>query len=123
MKAFIIVSGDSQPKNGMLVSMLSTFVSIESIGIAKDVVEAVALIRQRYPNTVIFNSRLLEEKEYGYLAHILEHGGSFLMLPKHLQFKDRCTYIGIDFSVAEQKKRILNKIGETLHEYRHFAAK
>jgi len=123
VKAFIIMSNNSPSKNGMLVSMLSAFVGIESIGIAEDVMEAVGIIQKRYPNVLIFNSRILEEKGHGYLASILETSGSFIMLPKHRQFKDRCIYIGIDFSVAEQKEWVLNEIGETLREYQHFTAK
>ena len=107
----------------MLVSTISAFVSIDSIGIAEDVAEAVDIIRQRYPNILIFNSRILEEKGHDYLASILERRGSFIMLPKHRQFMDRCIYIGIDFSVAEQKEWVLNEIGETLREYQHFIAK
>ncbi len=123
MKAFIIISNNSPSKNGMLVSTISAFVSIDSIGIAEDVAEAVDIIRQRYPNILIFNSRILEEKGHDYLASILERRGSFIMLPKHRQFKERCIYIGIDFSVAEQKEWVLNEIGETLREYQHFIAK
>ncbi len=123
MKAFIIVSNNSPSRNGMLVSMLSAFVSIESIGVADDVMEAVGIVQQRFPNALIFNSRILEEKRYGYLASILETSGSFIMLPKHRRFKDRCIYIGIDFSVAEQKEWVLNEIGETLREYQLFTAK
>ncbi len=67
MKAFFIITNNSPSKNGMLVSMLSAFVSIESIGVAVDVVEAVGLIQQRYPNTLIFNRRILEEKGQIYL--------------------------------------------------------
>lgn len=123
MKAFIIISNNSPAKNGMLVSVISAFVSIESIGIAEDVVEAVGIIQQRYPDILIFNNRILEEKGHDYLTSILEARGSFIMLPKHGQFKDRCIYIGIDFSVAEQKEWVLHEIGETLREYHHSAAK
>ncbi len=123
MKAFIVVSNDSLSKSGMLVSMLSAFASIESIGVAADVVDAVDIIQQRYPDTLIFNSRMLEEKGQSYLVSILETGGTFIMLHKHWQFMDRCIYIGIDFSVAEQKEWVLNEIGETLREYQHFTAK
>lgn len=107
----------------MLLSMLSAFGSIESIGVAQDVVEAVGIIQLRHPNTLIFTRRIVEEKEQSYLASILETDGSFIMIPNDLQFKDRCIYIGIDFSVAEQIEWVLNKIGETLHEYQHFIAK
>ena len=122
MKAFLIVSNSSPSKNGMLVSVISAFVSIESIGTAEDVVEAVGIIQQRYPNILIFNNRIFEEKGHDYLTSILEAKGSFLMLPKHRQFKGRCIYIGIDFSVAEQKERVLSEIGETLREYQQFTA-
>ncbi len=123
MKAFIIVANNSPSKKGMLVSMLSAFVNIESIGVAVDVVDAVGIIQQRYPNTLIFNRKIFEEKGQSYLASILETGGSFIILPKHRQFRERCVYIGIDFSVAEQKEWVLNEIGETLREYQHFTAK
>ena len=123
MRAFIIITNNSLSKNGMLLSMLSAFGSIESIGVAQDVVEAVGIIQLRYPNTLIFTRRIVEEKEQSYLASILETDGSFIMIPNDLQFKDRCIYIGIDFSVAEQIEWVLNKIGETLHEYQHFIAK
>ncbi len=88
MKAFLIVSNSSPSKNGMLVSVISAFVSIESIGTAEDVVEAVGIIQQRYPNILIFNNRIFEEKGHDYLTSILEAKGSFLMLPKHRQFRD-----------------------------------
>ncbi|HSB30202.1 MAG TPA: hypothetical protein VLD55_01220 [Candidatus Sulfobium mesophilum] len=123
MRAFIIITNNSPSKNGMLLSMLSAFGSIESIGVAQDVVEAVGIIQLRHPNTLIFTRRIVEEKEQSYLASILETDGSFIMIPNDLQFKDRCIYIGIDFSVAEQIEWVLNKIGETLHEYQHFIAK
>ncbi len=123
MKAFIIMSNNSPSKNGMLVSVISAFISIESIGIAEDVVEAVGVIQKRCPNVLIFNSRILEEKGHAYLASVLETSGSFIMLPEHRQFKDKCIYIGIDFSVAEQKEWVLNEIGETLLEYQHFTSK
>ena len=117
------MSNNSPSKNGMLVSVISAFISIESIGIAEDVVEAVGIIQKRYPNVLIFNSRILEEKRHGYLASVLETSGSFIMLPKHRQFKEKCIYIGIDFSAAEQKEWVLNEIGETLREYQNFTAK
>lgn len=123
MKAFLIVPNSSPSQNGMLVSTLSAFVSIDSIGIVEDVGEAVDIIQQRFPNVVILNSRILEEKEHYYLASILESGGTFVMMPKHRQFKDRCIYIGIDFSVAEQKEWVLNEIEETLRAYHHFTGK
>ncbi len=122
MRAFLIISGSSPSKNGKLVSIISAFVSIESVGIADDVVEAVSIIQQRYPNILIFNNRMFEEKGHDYLASILEAKGSFLMLPDHRQFREKCLYLGIDFSVAEQKEWVLSEIGETLREYRHFAA-
>jgi hypothetical protein len=100
MKAFIIITNISPSRNGMLVSTISAFVGIDS--------KAVDIIRQRYPDILIFNSRILEEKGHDYLASILEDRGSFIMLPGHRQFRDRCIYIGIDFSVAEQKERVLN---------------
>lgn len=77
---------------------------------------------KKYPKAQIMR-RILEEKGQSYLASILETDGSFIMIPNDLQFKDRCIYIGIDFSVAEQIEWVLNKIGETLHEYQHFIAK
>ena len=123
MKAFIIIPNNSPSKNGMLVSMLSAFVRINSIGITEDVGEAIDVIRQRYPDILIFNSKILEEKEHDYLASILEAGGSFIVLPKHGQFGNRCTYIGIDFLDAKRKDWVLREIGETLYEYRHFTAK
>jgi hypothetical protein len=51
-----------------------------------------------------------------------ETGGSFVVMPRHMQYKDRCIYIG-DFSVAAQEGWVLNGIEETLHEYQHFTAK
>ncbi len=123
MKAFIIMPNHSPSKSGMLVSMISAFVRVESIGVADDVADAVSIIRQRYPNILIFNSRILEEKGHDYLASILEDKGSFVVLPRHREFKERCVYLGIDFSVLEQKEWVLNEIGETIREYQHFAAK
>ncbi len=123
MKAFIIIPNNSQSKKSMFVPTLSAFADIDSIGIAGDVGEAIDIIQQRYPNVMIFNSRILEEKEHNYLESILEAGGSFVVMPRHMQYKDRCIYIGIDFSVVAQKGWVLNEIGETLREYRHFTAK
>ncbi len=123
MKAFLIIPNNSSSKNGMLVSMLSAFASIDSIGIAEDVGEAIDIIQQRYPKVIIFNRGILEEKEHAYLASILETGGSFVMMPKYRQFRNRCTYIGLDFSVAEQKEWVLHEIWATLREYQHFTAK
>ncbi len=122
MKAFLIVSGRSPAKNGKLVSVISAFVSIESIGFADDVAEAVRTIQQRFPNILIFNNRMFEEKGHDYLTSILDAKGSFLMLPHHRQFSGKCIYLGIDFSVAEQKEWVLTEIGETLREYQQFAA-
>ncbi len=123
MRAFIIITHNAPSKNSMLLSMFSAFGSIESIGVAEDVVEAVGIILLRYPETLIFTRRMLEEKGQSYVASTLQTDGSFIMLPKDLKFKDRCIYIGIDFSLAEQKEWVLNKIGETLHEYQHLIAK
>lgn len=123
MKAFLVIPNSSPSKIGMLVSMLSAFASIDSIGIADDAGEAVDIIQQRHPSVLIFNGRMLEEKEHDYLASVLETGGSFVMMPKHRQFKDRCVYIGINFSVTQQKEWVLREIGETLREYQHTTAK
>ncbi len=122
MNAFIIVPNNSKSKNGMLVSTLSAFVGINSIGIAEDVGEAIDVIKQRYPNVSIFNSKILEEEDHDYLAPILEGRGSFIILPRYRQFGNRCTYIGIDFFSAEQKAWVLHEIGETLREYHHYNA-
>jgi len=122
MKAFIIISNNSPSKNGMLISVISAFVSIESIGFADNLAEAVDIVRQRYPNSLIFDSRILEEKGHDYLVSLLESRGSFIMVPKIRQIKDKYIYIGIDFSVAEQKGWLLNEISQTLREYQLFAA-
>jgi hypothetical protein len=72
---------------------------------------------------ITFNSRMLEERGHGYLASILESKGSFIMLPGYREFKDRCIYIGVDFSAVQQKELALNEIGETIRENRYFTAK
>jgi hypothetical protein len=123
MKAFIIIPNTPKSKTGMLLSVISAFVPIESTGVAEDAVEALGIIRQRYPDVLIFSSRILEENGHGYLQSVLKDGDSFVMMPKHGRFKDRCTYIGFDFSFAKQKEWVLNKLGETLRQYQHLTAK
>ncbi len=123
MKAFIILSNNSPSKNGMLVPMISAFVGVESIGIAEDVVEAVDIIHRRFPDILIFNEKILEEKGHGYLASILENEDPFIMLPKQREFQGSCIYLGVDFSASEHKEWILNGIGEAIREYQHFTAK
>jgi hypothetical protein len=122
MKAFVIISGDSPEKNGMMASVMSAFASIDSIGVADNLMEAVDLIRQRYPNALIFDSRLLEEKRIDFLLSILETKGSFILLPRNRQFKDKCIYIGIDFSGVEQKGWLLHEISQRLLEHESSAA-
>ncbi len=122
MKAFIVLSDNSPSKNNTLVSLISTLAGIESIGIADDVPDAVSIIQRRYPNTPIFNSKILKQKGHGFPASVLENNGSFIILPKHHEFQDKCIYLGIDLSVADQKEWVLNKIGEIIHEYQHLAA-
>ncbi len=122
MNAFIIIPNNTKSKNGKLVSTLSAFVGINSIGIAEDVGEAIDVIKQRYPDISIFNSKILEEKNSDYLVPILEGRGSFIILPKYRQFGNRCTYIGIDFFSAAQKEWVLHEIGETLREYHRYNA-
>ncbi len=123
MKAFIILPNNSASKSGMLLSMISAFVNVESVGVAENVVEAVDIIQRRYPDAPIFNSGMLEDKEYGYLASVLEDNGSFIMLSRHQELGDRCIYLSIDLSLAEQTEWVLNEIGETMREYQHFTAK
>jgi DNA-binding NarL/FixJ family response regulator len=117
MKAFVIISNDSLSRSGMMVSVVSAFASIDSIGAADNLVEAVDLIRQRYPNAVIFDSRLFEEGRHSCLLSVLDSKGSFVLLPRNGQFNDKCIYIGIDFSEGEQKEWLLNEISRTLLEY------
>ncbi len=123
MKAFIVLSDNSPSKNNTLVSLISTLANIESIGIADDVLDAVSIIQRRYPDASIFSSRMLKKKGHGYPASMLEKSGSFVVLPKHEEYKDRCIYLGIDFSVEKQKEWVFNKIWEITHECQHITAK
>jgi hypothetical protein len=122
MKAFIISPTGPSSKIGTLISLVSALGSIESIGFADSLVEAINIIGQRYPNALIFDSRVLKEKGQDYLVSSLESRGSFIMMPNKRDLNDKYLYIGIDFSIAEQKGGLSIEISQTLWEHQFLAA-
>jgi hypothetical protein len=124
VKVFFIVS-DFSSRNEDAISLISAFVNIESIGQAADLLEALEIIRQRHPNTPIFNSNIYSENKQNLFMLLLNEGRSIVILPENYSVRGKCKYIGvdIDFNDLIDFDWVINSIGQILHENRAEGAK
>jgi len=119
VKVFFIIS-DFSLRNEDAISLISAFVNIESIGQAADLLEALEIIRQRHPNTPIFNSNIYSENKQNLFMSLLNEGRSIVILPENYSVRGKCKYIGvdIDFNDLIDFDWVINSIGQILHENR-----
>jgi hypothetical protein len=124
VKVFFIFI-DVSPRSEDAISLISAFVSIESIGQAADLLEALEIIRQRHPDTPIFNSSIYSENKRDLFMSLLNEGRPIAILPENYSFRGKCKYIGvnIDFSDLTDFHWVINSIGQILHNNRPEAAK
>jgi hypothetical protein len=125
MKVFFILT-DFSSRNEDAISLISAFVNIESIGQAADLLEALEIIRQRHPNTPIFNSNVYSEKNRQTLfMSLLNEGRPIVILPENYSVRGKCKYIGvnIDFNGLIDFDWVINSIVQILHENRAEGAK
>ncbi len=117
MKVFFILA-DCSLRNENAMSLISAFVNIESIGQAADLLEALKIIRQRHPNTPIFNSSIYSENKRDLFMSLLNEGRSIVILPENYRVKGKCKCIGvdIDFNDLIDFDWVINSIGRILHD-------
>ena len=96
MKAFFVLTG-SPFRNKAIISLLSAFADIETVGPGRNVSEAVATIRRWYPAARILDSSMMD-KGLLILAKAVADGASPLLLMTTAGPACQCTYMGVDFS-------------------------
>jgi len=102
MKAFIIFN-DSSLKNDRIVPLISAFADIESLGVSEDLLESVDAIRQQYPEAAIFDVSVLDQEPDLLIPLLTSRKAPLIILPENYQIRDRCTYVGVDFTSADRQ--------------------
>lgn len=100
MKVFFIFE-QAEAERGNMVSLLSAFADIESVGRADDMVEALETIQNRYPAATVSSAWKLRQKPQ--LLSTLYDGteGALVVLPEKHSVREKNVYVGLDFSSVE----------------------
>jgi hypothetical protein len=100
LKVFFIFP-QSEVENRNIVSLISAFADIESIGQANDMVEALEAVQNRYPAATVSNAEKLRQKPE--LLSTLYDGseGAVVVVQEKYIVKDKNIYIGVDFSSVD----------------------
>jgi len=116
MKAYFIFHGPARGHEKM-ISMLSAFAQIECIGISEDILDAIDVIRQWYPDAALFSGRVFEEAHAR--AALRKNNKAVVILPGDCEQKGKCTYLGVDFPVDEGRNHdwVIRSFGHMLREY------
>lgn len=120
MKVFFVFP-QSEAESRNIVSLISAFADIESIGRADDMVEALEAVQKRYPTAAVSNAGKLRQRPE--LLSTLYDGseGAVVVVPEKYSIRDRNIYIGVDFSSVDPMSfdwtiRSIRRVIEEGHE-------
>lgn len=118
MKVFFIFN-ESSLRNDKIIPLISVFADIESIGKTRDLLEAIDIIRQRYPETTISDQKILNVNPQTLTPLFKKDHGPLIILPGNYQIKEKCIYAGLDFSSEDlgDLDWIIRSIKRMIREY------
>ncbi len=117
MKIFFILDGATEQYD-KTIALISALTSIESVGFASDLTDALDSIRLRHPNISIFTNNNLNEDMRAIMMASLKSGHSVVMLPPGVDVGDRCAYLGVEIDHKNREADwILTSIQRIIHKY------
>ncbi len=96
-----VIFAESEVRDGKIARLISALSPIESIGHAKDMLEAIEAIQSRYPGAKISDGRIIKQKPELLARFFTGDEGNLIVLPENHRLKDRTIYIGVDFSLMD----------------------
>jgi hypothetical protein len=118
MKAFFIFN-ESSFRDDRLIPLISAFADIDSMGVCEDLLEAVDAVRQRYPDAAIFDVGILDQEPYLFSPVVNGRKAPLVILPENYQIREKCTYVGVDFSAGDHHSRdwLVRSVKKMIREY------
>lgn len=96
MRVFFIFA-KSEVNDRSMVELISAFAGIESLGEADDMIEAIGIIRARYPEAMIADARIFARKPE-LLCSLFDKEECLIILPQDHRIRGKSIYVGMDFS-------------------------
>ena len=118
MKAYFIFN-DSSLKEDKLLPILSALVAIDTAGKASNLLDAVDIIRQKHPDSFLFDSTLLDGCGDELPTPRLDGKGPLVILPANYQIRESCTYVGVSIDCTELcgYNWLMRSIGRMIRQY------
>ncbi len=118
MKVFFIFR-DSDEKGRNIATLMSAFASIESIGQADDMLDAIEAIQNRYPEAVVSDERILERTSELFSTLFDGVKGPLVIVSEDYRVREKSIYIGLEFSSADSLnfEWIIRSIRTVIEEY------